>query len=238
MALYYLGRDYLSDTTLSKEAMLDKIWKDANNLYPNKIFVQLLMGQMFFMEFSRENTDLFENSRKFFNDNVSLKFINEPLLKQYEHIKFHKKNLEIKHNKIIESLGNSSGRILLDSIMNSNKGKVIYIDFWSIGCAPCIAGLPKVKEMQTFFKDTGFDVVYLCLGGPKAVSDKITLNAGIDRNSITCDKDASLELSRAFKILSIPYYVLINREGFIAETGSYLSPMYYETIGKIKNLLK
>ena len=39
------------------------------------------------------------------------------------------------------------------------KGKVILVDFWSTGCAPCIAEMPQVKELYDKYHDKGLEVI-------------------------------------------------------------------------------
>ncbi|GAB1472645.1 hypothetical protein MASR2M69_00850 [Bacteroidota bacterium] len=205
--------------------------------FTNKLFAQLIAGQIFYMNEHDKNTNIYDNSQKLFNEYFTYDFIKEPLRLNIEFIKNQRENYILKHNQIMESLGNSAGRVLFDSIVNANKGKVIFLDFWAIWCGPCIAGMPKTKEMQNIFKERGVEVIFVCLGGAKESHDKIVSNAGIDRNTVLCTNEENIDLTRAFKILAIPSYVLINRDGHIVESGIHLSPASNDTRDRIVKLL-
>lgn len=60
------------------------------------------------------------------------------------------------------------------------RGKVVLLDFWSTGCTSCIARMPAIKEVYDKYKDSGFEVVSICLNfwgdkpeKIKAIEDKI-----------------------------------------------------------------
>src|SRR5271163_2452733 len=47
-----------------------------------------------------------------------------------------------------------------DSVQFANyKGKVVLLDFWATGCAPCKVEIPWFMEFEQQFKDRGFAVV-------------------------------------------------------------------------------
>jgi len=218
-----------------------EVFRDAidyiDKQFTNKLFTQLIAGQIFYMNEHYKNTNIYDNSQKIFNEYFTYDFIREPLRLNVEFVKNQRENYMLKHNRIMEALGNSAGKVLYDSIVNANKGKVLFLDFWAIWCGPCIAGMPKTKEMQNIFKSRGVEVIFVCLGGVKESYDKVLSNAGIDRNSVLCTKEENIDFTRAFKILTIPSYALINRDGHIVESGIHLSPMTKETLDRIVKLL-
>ena len=44
----------------------------------------------------------------------------------------------------------------LQQVMNQHKGKKILIDVWASWCRDCLAGMPKVKELQKEFPEVVF----------------------------------------------------------------------------------
>ncbi len=53
-------------------------------------------------------------------------------------------------------------KVSLKSIFDKHKGKTIVVDIWASWCGDCIAGLPKVKELQEKTKNNK-NIVYLFL---------------------------------------------------------------------------
>lgn len=51
--------------------------------------------------------------------------------------------------------------IAFKNILETHKGKTIVIDLWATWCRDCIVGMPKVKALQSEFKDVVF--VFLSL---------------------------------------------------------------------------
>lgn len=51
--------------------------------------------------------------------------------------------------------------VTFKSILEAHKGKTIVIDVWASWCSDCIKGMPKVKALQSEFKDVSY--VFLSL---------------------------------------------------------------------------
>lgn len=49
----------------------------------------------------------------------------------------------------------------LSAIIEANKGKIIYIDFWASWCAPCRAALPSSRKLHEEFKEKEIVFLYL-----------------------------------------------------------------------------
>ena len=39
------------------------------------------------------------------------------------------------------------------------RGKYVLIDFWATWCKPCLADIPKLKELYEKYKDSGFEIL-------------------------------------------------------------------------------
>lgn len=98
------------------------------------------------------------------------------------------------------------------------RGKIVYLDFWGDGCAPCIR---EFKEQESFhekykaYKDR-IAYVYICLGSNesrwKELIKKYNLK-GINLHATSFNDEAIA----GYGVTAIPLYVLIDEEGNIIE---------------------
>ena len=51
--------------------------------------------------------------------------------------------------------------------MKGLKGKVVVIDFWATWCGPCVAEMPKMKELYAKYRDQGVEFIGVSLDQPK-----------------------------------------------------------------------
>ena len=96
-------------------------------------------------------------------------------------------------------------------------GKVVYLDFWATWCGPCKAQIPHAKKLKTQFE--GKDVVFLYLSTDK--SDQKWRNFVESKNLSGIHLIAGKEkgnISKAYRVSGIPKYVLIDKEGKIADS--------------------
>ena len=102
--------------------------------------------------------------------------------------------------------------------MNDLRGKVVVIDFWATWCGPCVAEIPKVKEVYEKYHDQGFEIVGVSLDQPE---DK----GGLDKLRAFC-KDREVpwhqyyqgnywdsEFSTGWGIDAIPAVFLVDKFG-------------------------
>ncbi|MCC9603714.1 TlpA family protein disulfide reductase [Stieleria sp. JC731] len=97
-------------------------------------------------------------------------------------------------------------------------GKVVLLEFWATWCPPCVAGIPKVKELRSRFLDSGFEVI-----GINCDTDLKLLQQFIKAREMTWPQhfhelgDKS-PLMKSIGEPTLPAYWLIDRSGVLRES--------------------
>ncbi len=101
--------------------------------------------------------------------------------------------------------------------MDPYKGKVVYIDFWAPWCGPCMGEMPYSKELQKEL--AGKDVVFLYIGlSCSKQSWQYTIKEmGIEGEHYFANENDGKLLSQKFNISGIPRYVLVGKDGKVAD---------------------
>lgn len=108
---------------------------------------------------------------------------------------------------------------------SSYKGKICYVDFWYIGCAPCAYEIPYWKKRVSLFaSDTNIVFIQICLL-PKAKGAVDLWKKYIRENDLpgiqlTYDpislKDVgSLEIEKIMFVSAYPTYSILNKDGSV-----------------------
>jgi len=98
----------------------------------------------------------------------------------------------------------------------SLAGKVVLVDFWATWCGPCVAEIPRVRELYDRYHDRGFEVVGVSLD-----EDRDALDAFVTEREIPWpiildqppeDGGKSL-LAARYGITGIPTMILVGADG-------------------------
>jgi thiol-disulfide isomerase/thioredoxin len=119
------------------------------------------------------------------------------------------------------------------------KGNVVYIDFWSSGCVPCLAEMPDAKKVREHFTDKQVKFVYVSLDIDDAAWQKAIKRFNVDAINTRVDKQYESEAAQKYGVYGTPSHFLIDEDGNFASTDGLARPSDPEKlIAQIQKLLK
>ena len=99
------------------------------------------------------------------------------------------------------------------------RGKVVLIDFWASWCRPCRIENPAVKQVYNKYKGKGFEILGVSLD-----RDHNAWIGAIQQDGLPWKHVSDLGFwqnaaAQEYGVQSIPFTVLVDREGKILEKG-------------------
>jgi len=204
---------------------------------PDPLLLQIILTAKFSMELEfGQNIRNYEKFHDVVDKYIKEPFLKEPLHQKYLQTKHRIENPQVYTEAILKEAANLSVSKIMDDILQQNKGKVIYVDFWGTWCGPCLMEMPNSKIIEHKFKDKDVVCLYICLESEekqwKATLDQFQLGG----QHYLLSRQQSGEMRKLFEITGVPFYMLIDKNGVIKEKGSHLRPLFVQD--KIKEMLK
>lgn len=127
----------------------------------------------------------------------------------------------------------------LKAILEENKGKVILIDFWASWCGPCKKEMPFSKKLHKKLDEKDVIFLYLSIDSQDEKWKKSIEQLGIGEDGLHYRKDQkeAVELLKFFYIYSIPHYMIISKDGKIANRDA-LPPRDPKLERQLQKLIK
>ena len=117
------------------------------------------------------------------------------------------------------ALPDTSGNVLK---LSSLRGKIVLIDFWASWCGPCRKENPNVVKAYNKYNKDGFEVYSISLDKPGARARWV---AAIQKDGLIWSSHVSdlqgwaSTAAKDYAVRSIPFTVLIDREGKVIGTN-------------------
>ena len=121
-------------------------------------------------------------------------------------------------------VGNDAPEIMLpmpndkELALSSLKGKVVLIDFWASWCGPCRKEMPNVKRSYEKYKSKGFEIFGVSLDKDRNAWIEAISKDGLTWPQVSDLKFWQSEAAQTYAVQSIPFTVLVSREGKILAT--------------------
>ncbi|MFK7735403.1 MAG: TlpA family protein disulfide reductase, partial [Pirellulaceae bacterium] len=99
------------------------------------------------------------------------------------------------------------------------RGQYVLLDFWFIGCGPCMRDMPSVKIAQQQYSKHGFSVVSVNVLGQKVEDvESFARQHGMNYPIVVDDaKGSILEAYRPLGVAGFPSYILLGPDGRIVQ---------------------
>ncbi|PXY01087.1 hypothetical protein DF185_10570 [Marinifilum breve] len=100
--------------------------------------------------------------------------------------------------------------------LSEYKGKYLLLDFWSMGCGPCMMAMPETKKLDSLNRDQ------LCIIGLNMASSEetwkdVSIKKNISWVNLSDGKSTFSGISSVYGITAFPTYILIDPDGKIID---------------------
>lgn len=113
---------------------------------------------------------------------------------------------------ILTNLKNDT--ITFKNLLESNKGKWLYIDFWASWCVPCRKTMPESKKLKKEFEKENIEFIYLSLNDKKENWKKaVELDEISDSQNYFIENGNVSQVIEDLGIKTIPHYLIYNPNG-------------------------
>ena len=114
-------------------------------------------------------------------------------------------------------------------------GKVVLIDFWATWCAPCIAALPKLRELHAELPSDAFALLAVSVDAERETVLTFQETQPMPWANWHVGDDS--ELARAWGVNAYPTYLLVDSGGAILARTNRFTPRFEEFIrGRVADL--
>ncbi|WP_299582525.1 TlpA disulfide reductase family protein [uncultured Sunxiuqinia sp.] len=100
-----------------------------------------------------------------------------------------------------------------NALLKKHEDKVIYLDFWSSACPPCIRQFKHAKSLEELYRDKDLVLVYISSEPNRASWEKMCKRFDITRESYLVSNRFTSKQLEDMNVKYIPHYMIFDRKG-------------------------
>lgn len=212
------------------------------------LYTKLIAGSL-----CTNDTLAFHEKRTQFDSIVKMSHLRAQVMQNYNQTKSYLKNPQPVSDNLLygEFHENSKHTTRMPymrpvyDVLEKNRGKVIYFDFWARWCPPCLAEMEPLKQLRSKFSTDDLIIYSICVSEPKEQWEECLNEYSLKNRGIECVHvtdylgiDNYQKIRKQWKIDRMPYYVLINRKGQIIDFGTAARPSNPQLVSRIEEAVK
>lgn len=219
---YSFYRDYLNAISENGIAKKVKIKKSKNYSIPNPEAMYDSITSNFYLSKEAKKYLSFQSLENIMNTSSNKKsdsyfklfrsqYKNDTLLIKYL-IEKYKLDASFSNDLILKD--EHGRKTTFQQVLDKNRGKIIYLDFWASWCAPCRAVMPMAHSLRKKFKNKDVVFIYLALNDNQKKWEEAIIKEELvnyeDSYIITNSKTSSM--IDDLDVQSIPRYIIYDKK--------------------------
>jgi outer membrane lipoprotein-sorting protein/peroxiredoxin len=100
--------------------------------------------------------------------------------------------------------------------LDQYKGKVVLLDFWAPSSGRWVAEMPNAVALYNKYKGRGFEIIGISLDPDQATFRAFVKNHKLPWRQVVGDKGPALAVAQRYGVPTVPFTVLVGRDGKIA----------------------
>ena len=113
--------------------------------------------------------------------------------------------------------------VSFQGLLNRQKGRIVYVDFWSSTCVPCIVSAPYMHQLAKDYEAKGVSFLFISLD-----KDSTRWSKGVEKvrligyeHNYRVDRSAENPFLTTFQVNEIPRYMLFDTNGTLIHSKAY-----------------
>ncbi|WP_165835953.1 TlpA family protein disulfide reductase [Marinifilum breve] len=143
-------------------------------------------------------------------------FIEDSYIANHLHKEYNKLTLKKKNSSTVKP----SEHTALDSLIDVNKGQILYVDFWAPWCAPCLYEMKPSQKLKKKLNGKPVQFVYLACRTNKDKWETAIANKDIIGINVLLSDEDYQTLSKRYNIQGIPHFLLIDKSGKVVNQNA------------------